>query len=166
MLSGLRAGTPLYVLYKNEPRIAIGEVLTVSNPVPQFGTVYQSGIPMPPKTTVDIKVKINGEEVTFQKLPSDQSVADFGTSGIVISESREAIINEIEGYKKLSEKALQDVDRHKKIIAECGKMLGELNPQIKREAEQAREIAGLKGDITAIKNMLAQLTSYSPKKEE
>ena len=165
MLSGLRAGTPLYVLYKNEPRMAIGEVLSVSNPIPQFGSTYQAGVLMPPKTTVDIKVRLNGEEVTFQKLPSDQSAADFGGSGVVVSESREAILNEIEGFKKLSEKALQDVDRHKHIIVECNKMLGDLNPQVKREAEQAREIAGMKGDIASIKDMLAKVLNYKNKED-
>lgn len=163
MLSGLRIGTPLYVLYRNEPRIAIGEVLSVSNPVPVFGTTYQNGMMMPPKSTVDVKVKINGEEVTFQKLPADQSVADFGTSGIVLSESREAILTEIEGLRKLSEKTLQERPRHEHIITECDKMLGELNPQAKREAAQAQEIASLKSDMGTIKGMLAQLLGQKEK---
>ncbi len=163
MLSGLRVGTPLYVLYKNEPRVAIGEVLSVSNPAPVFGTTYQNGMIMPPKSTVDVKVKINGEDVTFQKLPSDQSVADFGNSGIVISESREAIITEIEGLRKLSEKSLQERTKHEHIIEECEKMMGELNPQAKREAAQAQEIASMKGDISTIKGLLTQLLNQKEK---
>ena len=39
-------------------------------------------------------------------------------------------------------------------------MLGDLNPQVKREAEQAREIAGMKGDIASIKDMLAKVLNY------
>ena len=50
MLSGLRQGAPIYVLYKNELKTAIGEVVAVSNPVPQYGTTYNAGILAQPKT--------------------------------------------------------------------------------------------------------------------
>lgn len=164
MFQGLRGSAPLYILYKSVPKIVVGEVVSVSNPVPQFGNItYQSGTLVPPKNVVDVKVMVDGEVMDFQKLPADASIADFGVNGIVVSESRDAIINEISGFKKVSEKALADVERHQTIVAECDKMLATLNPQLQREAEQAEEIenlkrgmADLRGDMSDIKGMLSQ----------
>ena len=128
---------------------------------------------MTPKNVVDVKVSINGESVDFQKLPADASIADFGSNGIVVSESRDAIINEISGFKKASERVLADVERHQHIVAECDTMLTLLNPQLKREAEQAEEIENLKrgmsdlrGDMNDIKGMLAQALKHSSKSKE
>ena len=172
MLSALRQGTPIYVLYKNELRVAVGEVVSVSTPVPQFGTTYTAGILAQPKMTVDIKVRFGSDTVDFQKLPSDQTIADFGPNGIVISESRDAILNEIDGFKKLSERALADRPRHEQIVEACSRMQAELNPAIKREAEQADEIARLKKGMAEltdsmedIKGMLAKALKSKAKED-
>ena len=174
MFQGLRESSPFYILYKSEPRLEVGEVISVSSPVPQFGNItYQSGNLVPPKNVVDVKVSINGESVDFQKLPADASIADFGSNGIVVSESRDAIINEISGFKKASERVLADVERHKHVVTERDTMLTLLNPQLKREAEQAEEIENLKrgmsdlrGDMNDIKGMLAQALKHSSKSKE
>lgn len=174
MFQGLRASSPFYILYKNEPRVAIGEVISVSNPVPQFGaTAYQNGLMTTPKSFVDIKVRVGEEVLDLQKLPADSTIADFGGNGMVVSESREAIINEVDGFKKASERVLADVGRHRKIVSECDKMLSELSPQLKREAEQAEEIENLKqgmgnlrDDLADIKALLSKALNRSPKKED
>lgn len=172
MLSGLRQGAPIYVLYKNDLKVAVGEVVSVSNPVPQFGTTYSAGMLTQPKSTVDVRARIGTETVDFQKLPAEQTIADFGTNGVVISESKDAILNEIDAYKKVSERALADVDRHRKTVAACDAMLADLNPQIKREAEQSAEIeslkqgmANLRDDLTDIKALLSKALNRKNKED-
>lgn len=170
MFQGLRPAAPIYILYKAEPRVAIGEVVSVSNPIPQYAaSPYQSGI----KSYVDIKIRVADEVVDLQKLPADASIADFGNSGMVISESRDAIVNEIDGFKKASQRALEEVDRHKHIVTQCDVMLAELNPQLKREAEQTAEIENLKrgmadlqDTLVDLKGMLTKALNRSVKKEE
>lgn len=171
MLSGLRQGAPIYVLYKNELKTAIGEVVAVSNPVPQYGTTYNAGILAQPKTVVDVRVRIGSETVDFQKLPADQSIADFGPNGIVISETRDGILAEIDAYQKRSETALAETPRHEQIIAACKSMRSELDPAIRKEAEQAAEIATLKEQLSGMSEQIAALTgmlskSLGKKKEE
>lgn len=175
MFQGLRVGSPIYLFSKNEPKIDIAEVVSVGNPTPQYDiTSFQNGNFLPPKNTVDIKVRVGEQVIDLQKLPADSSIADFGTTGMVVSESRDAVISEIDGYKKLSLRALDDVDRHKHVIAECDKMLGALNPQIKQEAERAQEIENIKAgmsnlqdEMTDIKAMLTKaLNRSSSKKDE
>lgn len=156
MFQGLRPAAPIYLLYKAEPRIVIGEVVSVSNPMPQFNSTYQNGVLMPPKAYVDIKVRIADETVDLQKLPADASIADFG-NGMVVSESRDAIANEINGFKMSSQRALDEMERHKHVVSQCDMMLSELNPQLKKEAEQSAEIENLKQGMAELQGSLADL---------
>lgn len=164
MFQNLRTGSPFYILYKNEPKLSIGEVRQVSQPYPQFGVTYQQGILSQPKNLVDIKVMVDGEEVTLQKIPADLAIADFGT-GMVVSENKEAIVNEIEAYKHNSEKHISDTPKHEHIVAECLSMLGALNPQVARETEQEKRIEFLTGELADIKAMLSGILEHGTKTE-
>lgn len=172
MFQGLKVGSPAYVLFRQEPRVAEGEVTFVSNLVPLYnGTTFQPGTMLSPKYTLDVKVSIDGQEYEFNKLPSEQSTFSYGSNSAVISDSREGIISEIEAYRTRSAKILDEVDLHKKIVNDCDDMLRKLNPQLKKEAEQAEEIANLKrgmadlrDDMTDIKGMLTK--ALNRKKED
>lgn len=166
MFQNLRVGSPLYILYKNEPRLAIGEVVSVGTPMPQFGMNYQNGMLSQPRNTVDVKANINGEEVTLQKLPCDLVIADFGSTGMVVSESKEAILSEIESFRGINAKALNDMPKFQHNVEECDKMSAQLNPHIAKEVEQAKEIESLKADISDMKAMLSKALGALKKKEE
>lgn len=164
MFQSLRIGTPLYVLHKNEPRLEIGEVTFVSNPTPQFGQTYQMGNPMGQNFIVDVNIKVEGKEkpIEIKQLPASQTIADYG-NGMVISESREAILNEIGVLKSNSERVINSIEQHKEIVRKCDTLLAELNPQIRQEAERSREIenlstrvVGLESSIADIKDMLVR----------
>ena len=163
MFSNLRVGTPLYVLHKAEPQLETGEVIFVSQPTPQFGTTYNAGYPMPtPKMLVDVKIKTAKGDVELQKLPAELSIADFG-NGMVISESKDAILNEIEVIRKASAHIIDSVEQHKGIVEKCDVLLAELNPQIRQEVERTKEfdslrqeVGGLKGDLAELKSMLSK----------
>lgn len=173
MFQGLRQASPIYILYKSEPRIVIGEVIGVSNPEPQFpATAFQAGV-IPPKSIVDVKARVGEDIIDLQKLPADAVIADCGNSGIVVSESRDAIASEIDGLRKMSQRILDDMGRHKHIVEQCDVMLADLNPQIKKEAEQTAEIENLKKGMSELqdtladlKGMLAKALKGSTKKED
>lgn len=165
MFQSLRTGTPIYILYKKERKLAIGEVVEVSSPTQQFGMTYQNGLLAPPKSFVDIRVNIGTETINLQSLPADMTIADFGNTGMVVSENREQMTNEIDAFEATSTRALGEVDMHKDIVARCKEMRAQLNPQIAKEVEQAKEIEGLKADITEIKSLLKALGRNSSKKK-
>lgn len=81
MFGNLRIGTQVYVLYKNDPKIEIGEVQNVGVQYPQFGATYIGNTLQPQRMVIDIKVKVGEEVLDLQKLPADASIADFGTNG-------------------------------------------------------------------------------------
>lgn len=155
MFSSLRNGAPISVLNKNEIEVEIGEVVSVSQPTPQYNLAYQNGMVQQPKMLVDVRAKIGDQTVDFQKLPSDQSIADC--NGMVVSESKDAIVNEVAAMEKISQSILSSMDRHNEIVGKCHSLLEELNPERKREAERVREITDLKSEVGELKSMLAKL---------
>lgn len=164
MFSNLRSGAPLYVLHRNEPRVEVGEVMSVSQPTPQFSATYNNGMLTPPKMYVDVRIKVGEQTIDLQKLQSDMSVADC--NGMVVSETKDAIVNEVAALAKMSQSVLDSVDRHKDIVEKCGVLMEELNPDVKREAERAKEMNDLRSEVADLKGMLAQLLNSKAKKGE
>lgn len=161
MFSNLRIGAPLYVLHKDEPRVSIGEVVNVGIPTPQYGTTYTAGYMQPPKMLVDIKIKVGEEMIDLQKLPSDQVIADFGNTKMVVSESKEALLAEVDNMRKSSQSVLDSVGYHQTMIDKLAAISEELNPKAKAEAEQRREIDDMKKQIGNIEDMLTKLLNKS-----
>lgn len=177
MLSALRPGTPVYILYKNEPRFAVAKVVSVSNQYPQFN--YQNPLTSPGQNVaVDIAVEVNGKTETYSRVPLNSAIAEFPDRGVLISETREGIINEVNAIRGASQTAIEQVENHRKVITACDQLLFELNPQLKKEQEQSAEIANLKqqlsemsGRFDSVNDQLAALTgmlskSLGKKKEE
>lgn len=171
MLSGLRQGTPVYVLYKNEPRFAVGKVAQVSNQYPPQFNFQQ---PLNPNTMgmmVDLSIEVDGKTETYPRIPINSSIAEFPDKGVILSETRDGIVNEINVIRNASQTAIDQVDLHRRIIASCDQLLLDLNPQLKHEQEQAGKIAKLEEQLAGMSDQIAALTgmlskSLSKKKEE
>ena len=108
---------------------------------------------------VDVIAKINNQEVTYQKLPANSDIADFGNTGIVLSASKEAINSEIVSLKTKSEDIINSVDYHKNVINDCDKLLSELNPDFPERQKQQDEIKMLKEQISSVAESVSTLIS-------
>ena len=162
MFSTLRNGTPIYLLHKQEPRLEMAEVVSHSEPMPIYPNSYSAGL-MPQKMSVDVDVRINGQDVKLQKLPSDAVIADC--NGMVVAETKDAIINEVMAMSKCSQAIIDSVEHHKVVLERCSSIIEELSPEAKREAERNKEIENLKGEIGELKGMLSQLLTKKKKEE-
>lgn len=170
MLSALRPGTPVYVLYKNEPRFAVAKVSQVSNQYPNLAYQQQPLVPGN-NFAVNMAIEVDGKIENYERIPLNSSIAEFPDRGVLISETRDGIINEVNAIKSASVTALQQVETHKNVIASCDKLLFDLNPQLRKEQEQAAEIATLKEQLSGMSEQIAALTgmlskSLGKKKEE
>lgn len=172
MFSALRQGSPFYILEKaDEQKLKIGSVVSVSQPTPKYNNTF---IPNQPysEMVVDIVVKVGEEEIKFEKLPSNLSIANFGQSGVVVSESKEAMNTEVEGMLRNSKQVIESIPYHEKVVASCDVMLRELNPSFKKEKEQEEKIGlleqkmnGMEGTLTDIREMLSLALNKSKKNE-
>ena len=169
MLSGLRPGTPVFVLNKNELRFKNGKVVSVSNQYPQYN--FQQPLNPGNGPVVDMAIEIDGKAETFPRIPLNSTIAEFPDKGVIISETRDGIINEVNVIRSASQTALDQVDAHKRVIASCDQLLFDLNPQLRKDQEQAQEIANLKQQLAGMSDQIAALTgmlskSLSKKKED
>ena len=157
MFQNLRAGNTIYVLNKeNNLSLEKGTIVNVSLPVPKYSLATTFGNQ---EMLVDIVIKINNQEITYQKLPANSDIADFGNTGIVLSASKEAINSEIISLKTKSEDIINSVDYHKSIISDCDKLLSELNPDFAERQKQQDEIEMLKEQISSVAESVSTLIS-------
>lgn len=171
MFSALRSGSPFYILEKtDEPKLKIGSVVSVSQPQPKFANSFIPNQQFS-EMVVDVVVKVGEDEIKFEKLPSNLSIANFGQNGVVVSESKEAMNTEVESMLRTSKQIIESVPYHEKVVSVCDVMLRELNPQFAKEKEQEEKIAsleskvgGMEGKLDHIANMLS-LALNAKKKE-
>jgi hypothetical protein len=161
----------VYVLYKNEPRFAVGKVAQVSNQYPPQFNFQQPINPSNMGMMVDLSIEVDGKTESYPRIPINSSVAEFPDKGVILSETRDGIINEINVIRNASQTAIDQVDVHKRIIASCEQLLLDLNPQLKHEQEQAGKIAKLEEQLAGMSDQIAALTgmlskSLGKKKEE
>lgn len=161
MLSNLRPGTPVYLFYKNEMRYAAGTVHQVSGQYPAMN--YQQ--PMMPGTNavVNIVIDINGKTESYERIPLNTSIAEFPDKGVLVSETREGIINEVTAIRNARQSVLQQVPTIEQEIRACDNLLLDLNPQLKREQEQAGKIASLEKQLAGMSDQIAALTGMLSK---
>ena len=159
MFSNLRTNSQIYILHKDAtPYIEVGSVVSVSQPVPKFPV---SNFMVPQELVVDIVVKVNGSDVTLQKLPANLDVADQGTANgaVVIATSREAMNAEVDSLRQKSLNIINSLDYHKKVVQDCEILLQRLNPEFAEQKQQKQEIDALKTQMaemmSSVRDMMA-----------
>lgn len=106
MFQSLRPNNQIYILNKEKSSFDIGSVVNVSVPMPKYTIPNTFGNQ---EMTVDILVKVNNQDVNYQKIPATLDIADFGNN-IVISDSKEAMGSEILSFKQKSIDAINSLD--------------------------------------------------------
>lgn len=161
MFQSLRANSLVYILHKDTATLETGSVVSVSTPVPKYQVPQMFGTPQ--EMVVDLVVKINNQDVTYQKLPATLDIADFGTGNIVLTDNREAMNSEVIGLKQKSATILNSIDFHKDVIAKCDSLLSELNPEFAEKQQQQLEINALKSQVTEMSKSITDLIALNKK---
>ena len=166
MFSALRPGSVIYLLDKSEePILKTGYVENVSqarpmyktyNPAVSFGTNMQ--------TVVDITVKINNEKKDVIGVPADAVIHSYGD--YVISETREAMISEVDAMLQRSKDIVASIDQHEKVISACEDILKDLNPVYAKEQERDSAIEDLASQVSSMQTALNRLESLLIKQEQ
>lgn len=160
MFSGVRQNNLFYILEKeNEPKLRIGQVVSVSNPQSTFTQPYGQ----PTEQFVDISVKVDNETMEFKKLPAMASIADSGKNGVIVSDSKEVMNNEVESMLQSSQSILDRIDYHKKVVENCNQILRVLNPRLAKEKERDEDIINLKSKIGGLENKMDKILTILSK---
>lgn len=161
MFSALRQGNPFYILEKgSEIKLKIGQVESVSSPRAKYvAPDITNAFSMNMQTVVDINVIVDNEKLEFNQVPSNLSIADFGSNGIVISENRESILSELSGLLQTSKSVLENIDYHKNVVSQCEKAIKLLNPSFAKEKEHEAAIEDLTSQINNFKDEIGSVKS-------
>lgn len=163
MFQGLSQGATLYVLYKNEPRIEKGRIISVNTHLPQFNPNQPQA--MFSGMVTDLTVAVGSDTIPFAGLPATASVANFPDKGMFVSEDQGLVINELTAMRDNSQRVVDSYDTHKALRDKCDALLLSLNPEKQKEAQAAKDVAELKGELAELKRMLSAALGTKPKEE-
>ncbi len=159
MFQGLRTNSLFYVLDKGEnPNLRIGQVVSVSNPQTKYPAFNNGFTPQPMETVVDVKVKLDDEEVDFKQLPANGQIAN--DKNLVVSDNKDAMSAEVDAMLRQSKAILESVDYNKRVVESCEGMLQQLNPQIAKEKEQTEKINKLEGKVSGIEGKIDKMMGW------
>lgn len=155
MFSALRQSGTVYILTKGDtPALKTGVVQSVSSPVTKFGTQLMPG-QYQQDTVIDLTVKVGDELLTFKQLPSASVIASSGN--MVVSESRDAMVVEVENMIRTSKEVLGSVEYHKKALEACESIMCSLNPRLAEEREQREKIETLERKLGGIEDTVGDM---------
>lgn len=159
MFQSLRPNNQIFILHKDKPSLDVGSIISVSVPAPKYPVQPMFG--QPQELVVDIVAKVNNQDVTYQKIPANLDVADFGNNSIVLSDNKEAMNSEIMCLKQRSLDIINSVDYHNNVITECDKLLNSLNPDLAEKQAQNDKIHKLEQQLEKLmdinKKLIARL---------
>lgn len=164
MFSGVRQNNLFYILEKeNEPKLRIGQVVSVSNVQNNFTQPYNQLVN---DQYVDVTIKVDNETMDFKKLPAAASIANYDNGSVVVSDSKEVMNNEVESMLQSSQNILDKIDYHKKVVENCNQILRVLNPRLAKEKERDEDISNLKSKIGGLENKMDQILTILSKDKQ
>lgn len=112
----------------------------------------------------DITVQVGNDTIPFQGLPASGVVANFPDKNLFIAIDRSAVLREIDTAATSLEQDLASVPAKQNMLEGYRKLRVELDPAMRKEAQQAEEMNALRSDFAELKKLL--LASLEQTKKE
>ena len=153
MFSNLSKGSALHGLdRKNGNKPFTATVDSISLPRPRFN---QNTFGQIPEYVVDIVAIIEGERKEFQQVPNNNVVADFGPNSLVISDSKDSLINHIKALRQESKGVVDSAPMHQEWIPQFDAALSELDPVTAND----NVVKELSGKVNNMESQMAEILS-------
>ena len=111
---------------------------------------------------VDVVVNINGQNSTYQRLPANQDIADFGnTNSIVVAANRDAMNAEVASLRQKSLDIINSRDYHSELVTYYDGILQDLNPEYAEKQRQQNEIDTLKSQMMSMSKDMTELINMN-----
>ena len=163
MFQALNQGASVSILYRNEPRIVSGKVVSVNTHMPAYNP--NQPMSMFNGLVTDVTVQVGNETIPFAGLPANAVVADFPSKGMFLAIDSTAAYKEVDTAIEAFEQDLATVPAKTKLLEGYKNLRAEKNPEVKREAQREKELADIKGQISEMKQMLSVMLGTKPKEE-
>lgn len=162
MFQSLSQGAIIPLFYKNKPRVVDAKILSVNTHMPVYNPSQPMAMLNGPVT--DITVQVEGDTIPFAGLPANGVTANFPDKGIFIATDTAAVVREVQALQTASKQALEQVPVHEQMVSDCDAILLQLQPEKKKEAEQAQEIESLKTQLSEMGGKVDRLVQLLSEK--
>lgn len=165
MFQNPRKQQQIYILYKDDnPRVEIGTVEDVSKPYP-ISIPNTQPVPYPQmEMVVNVVLRTENDTLTLKQLLANADISDYGYGNkIFISYTKEAVVNELSIMKKNSLDVLGSVERHRKVVDACERILLEMNPEEAAKKQQEEKISNLRNQMQQMSMNMNQLIAMNRK---
>ena len=153
MFSNLSKGSVLYGLdTKEEVRMFTATVDSVTIPRPKY---VQNTFGQLPEMVLDIVANVNGERKEYKEVPTNNVIADFGPDTFVLSDSRDSLTNYVRSQLQKSKDIVNSADKHKNLIPQYEKVLGELDPASAND----NAVKELRGQVESMQSQMNEMLS-------
>ena len=167
-------GSALYILNRKDFSVATAIVNSVSQPHIMKAAQSNPALAMQ-GFVIDLGISI-GNENTSLEFPVNSMSANYPDKNWFVSQDKQSVIHEIESMESASKQFLAQKPWHEMVIQKSPALMTQLNPELLKEAQQAKEIEMLKAQIeemkrnstetgTKLDKVLALLAVESPKKK-
>lgn len=155
LFKDLKQGYPVFLLFKGDGMVAeTGKTVAVSQPY--LPPIKPGGYPFQGQGTTQMLVDVTVESSKGTKTYSiPETLSVTYAEGVVLSTERDGILRDVEAIKNQSAEIINSMDKHKKIVEDCDKILEEWNPQIAETRRQDQRISGLETKVESIGKMLS-----------
>ena len=153
MFSNLSKGSVLYGLdTKGEVRMFTATVDSVTIPRPKY---IQNTFGQLPEMVLVIVANVNGERKEYKEVPTNNVIADFGPDTFVLSDSRDSLTNYVRSQLQKSKDIVNSADKHKNLIPQYEKVLGELDPASAND----NAVKELRGQVESMQSQMNEMLS-------
>lgn len=128
---------------------------TVETVTPTMGAATPNMFGQMPEVRLDIVCNINGVQKTFQQVPSNNSIADFGDKSFVIADNKDSLFNYIKTLRQKSKAVVDSAPYHESLIPQYDDVLNELMPG----SANNDEVKALRNEVGSLKSQLAEAIS-------
>lgn len=163
MFQSLSQGASVSILYRNEPRIVTGKVVSVNTHMPTYNP--NQPMAMFNGLVTDLTVQAGSETIPFVGLPANGVVADFPGKGMYLAIDSSAAYREVDTAISAFEQDLATVPAKQKLLEGYKTLRQEINPDVKREAQREKEMSDLRGELSEMKRMLSAMLGTKSKEE-
>ena len=153
MFSNLSKGNVLYGLDRTDKIKWF--TATVENVTPTMGATTPNMFGQMPEIRLDIICNINGIQKTFQQVPSNNAIADFGDKSFVIADNKDSLFNYVKTLRQKSKAIVDSAPYHDSLIPQYDDVLNELMPG----SANNDEVKALRSEVGSLKSQLAEAIS-------
>lgn len=145
MFSNLRQGNLIYILEKGDNHaLHIGQVVKTGNLQPKYNAQNPAlSMGLNAEMVIDVIVKTETKEFDLRELHGNLSIEERPDINAVVSDNREAMLQEVDALERTSRQRLEMKDYDEATISRCQEYKRKLNPNYDKELRRDEAINDL-----------------------